>query len=521
MYSLLIKNCQLIDGTGEPAKLADVAVQGDRIVNIDQNINVDAEKVIDAGGKILAPGFVDLQNHSDSYWQIFDNPSFDSLVSQGFTSIVIGNCGASLAPLLSHDALLSIQKWHNLEGANINWQSFSEYIEELSRHRFACNVASLVGYSTLRRGIVGDQVRSLEKEELAALKRFLSESIDAGAFGMSSGLSYSHEIIISEIELYELAKILSQKKALFSIHLRSEGSEVVEAVEESLDIARSTEVNLKISHLKVRNETNWPKFDEVLQKIENAYHKGYNVHFDVYPYTAIWQPLYAYMPRWAIEGGRQIMLKHFENPTQKNKILAHLNNLNVKFSSMLVASTANKLNFMGKTIGQIAKNMEVSSEQAVLHILENGGSEVLAFEESLDPKQVNSALTHPLSFVATDGGGFSDKIKDKLVHPRCFGSATKFLHYAISENVLPLEKAVKKLTSGPANKIGLKKRGEIKIGNFADMVIFDPQKVGSQASYQNPYQHSLGIEYVFVNGKAALAEGKLTTQLPGYVLRKG
>lgn len=520
MYSLIIKNCLLVDGSGAPARKADVAVQGDKIVNIDQNISTDAEQIVEAEGKVLSPGFIDLQNHSDSYWQIFDNPSFDSLVSQGFTSIVIGNCGASLAPLLSHDALLSVQKWHNLDGANINWQSFSEYIEELSRHRFACNVASLVGYSTLRRGIVGDQVRSLEKEELTALKKFLIESIDSGAFGMSSGLSYSHEIIISEIELYELAKILSQKNALFSIHLRSEGSEVSEAVEESLDIARSTEVNLKISHFKVRNENNWPKFAEVIQKIENAYHKGYNVHFDVYPYNAIWQPLYTYLPRWAIEGGRNVMLKHFENPVQKNKILAYLNNLNVKFPSMIVASTANKLNFVGKTIGQIAKNMEVSSEQAVLHLIQNGGSEVLVFEENLDPQQVHEAVMHPLSFVATDGGGFPANVKDRLVHPRCFGSAPKFLREALDTQSLTLEKAIKKLTSGPAKKIGLAKRGELKVGNFADMVLFDPEKVNSLADYHNPYRFSQGIEYVFVNGKSVLAEGKLTQQMPGYVLRK-
>lgn len=520
MYSLLIKNCLLVDGTGAPARRADVAIQGDKIANIDQNISTVAEQIIEAEGKVLTPGFIDLQNHSDSYWQIFDNPSFDSLVTQGFTSIVIGNCGASLAPLLSHDALLSVQKWHNLDGANINWQSFSEYIEELSRHRFACNVASLVGYSTLRRGIVGDQVRSLEKEELTALKKFLIESIDSGAFGMSSGLSYSHEIIISEIELYELAKILSQKNALFSIHLRSEGTEVSEATEESLDIVRSTDVNLKISHLKVRNENNWPKFEEVIQKIENAYHKGYNVHFDAYPYTAIWQPLYAYLPRWAIEGGRNVMLKHFENSVQKNKILAYLNNLNVKFPSMIVASTANKLNFVGKTIGQIAKNMEVSSEQAVLHLIQNGGSEVLVFEENLNPQQVHEAVIHPLSFVATDGGGFPDNVKDRLVHPRCFGSAPKFLREALDTRSLTLEKAVKKLTSGPANKIGLKKRGELKIGNFADMVLFDSEKISSQADYHNPYRYSQGIEYVFVNGKAVLAEGKLTRQMPGYILRK-
>ncbi len=361
MYSLIIKNAKVIDGSGTAAVLADVAVQGDQVVNIDRNITSSAETVLDASGKIVCPGFIDLQNHSDSYWQLFDNPGLDSLITQGFTSILIGNCGASLAPLLSHDALLSIQKWHNLEGSNINWQSFSEYIEELSRQRFACNVGSLVGYSTMRRGIVGDQIRSLEKSELNALRKTLEESLDAGAFGLSSGLSYSHEIIISELELYELAKIISKGNALFSLHLRSEGREVVEAVEEALDIARSTELNLKISHLKIRNEENWEKFPQVVEAINTAYHKGMNVHFDVYPYDTIWQVLYSYLPKWAIEGGRTLMLKHFSDSVQKNNILTYLSNSNVKFSSLLVTSTANRLNFTGKTVGQIAKILLSSS----------------------------------------------------------------------------------------------------------------------------------------------------------------
>ncbi|MEK7161439.1 MAG: amidohydrolase family protein, partial [Patescibacteria group bacterium] len=257
-----------------------------------------------------------------------------------------------------------------------------------------------------------------------------------------------------------------------------------------------------------------------IELIETAYHQGANVHFDVYPYDTIWQALYSYLPKWAIEGGRTIMLKHFADPTQKNKILMYLNNLGVKFSSMRIASTASKLSFVGKTIGQAAKNLGVSSEQAILNIIENGGSEVLVFEKNLDQTQVNKFTLHPLSFLGTDGAGFSVVYNGKLVHPRCFGTAGKFLNYVLAEKKLTLETAIKKLTSGPAKKIGLHKRGEIKVGNFADLVIFDPNKIKDMATYENPYQFTAGIEYVFVNGQAAVSEGKITGQLPGYALRK-
>lgn len=520
MYSLLIKNATVVDGSGNPGKILDVAIQGDQIVNIDKNITTSAQTVLDATGKILAPGFVDLQNHSDGYWQIFDNPSLDSMITQGYTTILIGNCGASLAPLLTNEALLSVQKWHNLEATNINWVSFSEYVEELSRKRFSCNIASLVGYSTLRRAVVGDQIRSLDKAELTALKKALEESMDAGAFGLSNGLSYAHEIIISELELFDLAKIVKNHRGLFSVHLRSEGGEVIEALDEALDIARSTEVNLKISHFKIRNETNWHKFPEAVGLIDNAYHQGVNVHFDVYPYDSIWQALYSYLPKWAMEGGRTIMLKHFADPVQKNKILTYLNNLTVRFPSVMIASTANKLNFTGKTIGQIAKNLETSSEEAILQLIANGGSEVLVFEKNLDSDQVEQLLAHPLSFIGSDGAGFSDQITNKLVHPRCFGTSGKFLNLTVAKGSLTIEAAVKKLSSGPAKKLGLKRRGEIKVGNFADLVIMDLSKVKDLASYENPYQFTQGIEYVFVNGKLAVAEGKVTDGLPGYVLRK-
>lgn len=520
MYSLLIKNATIIDGSGKAPYVADLAVQGDEIANIAPNISTTAEEVIDAEGKIVCPGFVDLQNHSDSYWQLFDNPTLDSMISQGFTTILTGNCGASLAPLLSHEALLSVQKWHNLDAANINWQTFSEYIEELSTHKFGCNVASLVGYSTLRRAIVGDRVRALEKEEMAALKKALSQSLDAGAFGLSNGLSYAHEIIISELELFELAKIVKKANGLFSIHLRSEGGEVTEAVDEAIDIARNTDVNLKISHLKIRNQQNWEKYSEVVGLIEVAYHQNVNVHFDLYPYDTIWQALYSYLPKWAIEGGRTILLKHLSDPVQKNKILMYLNNLGVNFSAMQIASTANKLNFTGKTVGQVAKNLETSSEKAVLELIANGGSEVLVFEKNLKPEHVSALAEHPLSFIGTDGAGFSAAQKDKLVHPRCFGTATKFIKESLGSGRISLEEIIRKLTSGPATKMGLKKRGELKPGNFADLVIFDKASISDRSTYQNPFQYSEGIEFVFVNGKTAVAHGKITGEKHGRILRK-
>lgn len=522
MYSLIIKNARIIDGSGNEPKegLFDLAVQDDEIVNIAPKINSAAHQIIDIEEKILAPGFVDLQNHSDSYWQLFDNPSLDSLVTQGYTTAVIGQCGASLAPLLSKQGQLAMQKWHNLDGANFNWQTYGEFLEVLDQRRYGCNIAGLVGYATLRRGILGDEVRALEQPELNALKIILKDSLKSGAFGLSTGLSYAHEIIISQLELSELAKLVSGQDGIFSVHLRSEGGEIIESVEEVLEIARSCNLNLKLSHLKIRGASNWQQLPHLLEILDTAYHRGIKLHFDVYPYETIWQPLYSYLPRWAKEGGRQLMLKHFSDPSQKNKILAYLNSLDVKWPEVMVASTGSKLQFTGKTIGQIAKNLETSSESAVLHILEHSGAEVLVFEKNLEEDGVKKLLAHPLGFVATDGGGFNLSQKDKLVHPRCFGTAPKFLKMSVKENLLPLHEAVHKLSGGPAAKLGLKDRGQIKIGYKADLVVFDPKNIDDKATYENPYQYSSGIDYVFVNGRAQIFGGKLMGQTFGRVLRK-
>jgi N-acyl-D-amino-acid deacylase len=520
MYSLLIKQARLIDGTGQPERICDVAVEGDQIVNIASEIKSGAELTINAAGKVLAPGFIDVQNHSDSHWQIFDNPQLDSLITQGFTSVILGNAGASLAPLLSENALLSLQKWHTLDGTNINWRSFKEFVESMQIKQFGCNVGSLVGYSTLRRGLVGDRTTPLTIDELESLKKAYQDALESGAFGLSTGLAYAHEVLISEIELYELAKLTAQFNALFSIHMRNEADEVIESVREAISIAQQANCNVKIAHLKIRNHPNWNKLDDVLQELEVAWHQGTNIHFDVYPYTSTWQPLYSYLPRWAIQGGRKHLLAELHNPVQHNKILTALNNSDTHIKDLIIASTSAKLHVNGKPMGKLAADMEMSSEQAMLKLVENGGSEVLVFDECLDENGVTTLLEHPLGIVASNGSGFSLRDQTRLVHPRCFGTAPKYLRKAIIGGRISLPEAIRKLTTAPAIKLGMHRRGIIAVDAFADLVLFDPAQITDLATMSNPYQLSKGIEYVWVNGVMSAHNGVPTGHVGGRFLTK-
>lgn len=510
MYSLLIKNATIIDGTGDAPISGDVAIEGDLIANIAPHIKSNAQEIIDAQGKVLAPGFIDIQNHSDSHWQLFENPTLDSLTTQGFTTILVGNSGASLAPLITSDALLSLQKWHKLDGVNINWRSFDEFAQTMQAQTFGTNVASLVGYSTLRRGLVGDRLSPLSVEELETLKKLADDAMKQGAFGISTGLSYAHEVIISEIELYEIARLVASRNALMSVHLRNEANQVVESVREIIAVAQQAKANVKIAHLKIRHQNNWPLLSDVVTELETAWHQGVNIHFDVYPYTSTWQALYTYLPTWAIQGGRKHLLEELNNPVQRNKIISWLNNSDTSIKDLIIASTSNRLHVTGKTMGTIAADMGVSSEEALLKLVENGGSEILTFEENMNPADVKSLSEHPLGFVATNGSGYSIANREKLVHPRCFGSAPKYLQEAIAGKRIDLSHAIRKLTLAPAEKLNLPYRGKIAPEFQADLVLFDPNQISNRASLSNPFQYSQGIEYVWVNGQLAVRNGQPT-----------
>lgn len=524
MYDLLIKKATVVDGSGQASFVADVAVGDGRILNIAANIDAKAETVVSAEGLVLSPGFIDVQNHSDSFWNLFDNPGLDSLLLQGFTSVLVGQCGTSLAPLLSTSALRSSQKWHALSGSNFNWTSFAEFARHFSGRPFGLNVGSLVGYSTIRRGLLMDEQRQLAPAESEMIRDVVHRALGEGAFGVSSGLAYTHEANVSELELFDLAQAAAAHDALLSVHLKSEAFGVVREVRQMLEVAARSGARLKISHLKIRGQQNWHQLEELLAELEHAVHQGIDVSFDVYPYATTWRPLYTYLPAWATLGGREEMLHALADPVQYRKVLAHLHDRQHRFQDMVVASTSYPMRVVSKTFGQIAEGLGVTSEEAVLEVLKNGGAEVLVFDHSLHEEHVDSLLAHPLSLIATDGGGFPRREavghQERLVHPRCYGTTGQFFARMRTTRRLSLEVAVAKLTGMAARVWGLKDRGLVAVGAQADLVLFNPLHMYDRASVADPYRSPAGIVDVWVNGVQAVHDGQVLGVRAGEFLRK-
>jgi N-acyl-D-amino-acid deacylase len=518
MLDILIKNGTVMDGTGNPARKADVAIEKGKITNIAPNITTKSLRIINAQDMFVTPGFIDLQNHSDSYWTILDQPDQMSLLSQGITTIMMGNCGASLAPLLSSESIKTIQKWHNLSGINLNWLSMGEFLKHMSTVPKGVNVGTLVGHSTLRRGLLGDQIRQVTDAEMKVMKNELYAALEQGAFGLSLGLVYAHEVNTSMEELQQLAQIIKSTDRYLSVHLRSEGKHILEALDEVIELAANTGVPIKISHLKVRGKSNWQLFGRLMSKIEVAYHQGINISFDVYPYSTSWSVLYTYLPKWAYEGGRDQILKMIADPMSRRKILDYLRETSQELDNIIVSEAAYNANFVGKTLKQIGINQSVSSAEAVLNVITATKAQVMVFDHNLSDEHVELFCTSPLSFIATDGSGYSGKTS-KLVHPRCFGAVPRFLSMVRDNKIMKWEHAIRKLAADPAKLLGLNDRGILGVDKAADVTIFDPLTITDKADYQNPDSVSEGVQTVIVNGQEAFAQ-KQVKNLNGQVLKR-
>jgi N-acyl-D-amino-acid deacylase len=509
MYDILVQGGTIIDGTGKSAYQADVAVQDGKIVEIAPNIPAKkAEKVIDAKDHYVTPGFIDIQNHSDSYWTLFDQPEQKSLLAQGITSIVIGNCGASLAPLASAETLKTFQKWHGLSGINVNWSSFGELLRVLEGMQKGVNVASLIGHATLRRGLLGDQPRNAKPDEIKIMENQLMVALSEGGMGMSMGLVYAHEVDSTTEELIKLSAHLKDKKKYLSVHLRSEGGAVLDAIDEVIDIASRCEIPVKISHLKVRDKKNWHNFDRVINKLENAYHQGIDVTFDVYPYNSSWSVLYTYLPRWSYEGGRNEILRRLSNKMDRRKILDHLKEQQFNYQNITIATAETNTGFVGKSIQAVATNQGVSNEEALMNVIAATQAQVIGFDHNLSDENVELFLSSPLSIISTDGAGYNGG-SEHLVHPRCYGTMPAFLKMVREKKLMRWEQAIRKITSEPARLLGSENRGVLETQKAADIVIFDPLAITDMATYDHPFRYPMGIQSVLVNGKLAWEKNEL------------
>lgn len=523
MYDLIIRGGTVIDGTGNERFLADVAVSDGIVVKIGDLKNEKAEREIDANGKYVTPGFVDISNRSDVYWRIFKDPLLESLIKQGITTIIGGNSGSSLAPIYNEHMFLSTQKWASARDMNANWETFGEFLKAVEARHLSVNFGTFVGHSTIRRGITGDEMRTLSASELDSLVKHIGVSFKEGAFGLSVGLLYTHSQNTTKEELEKIAQISKDNNNLFAAHLRDEESNLIESVNEILDITKKTKVRTHITHLKAVGKRNWSSLKEALQIIEEARSMGLEITFDVYPYTYTGSILYTFLPRWLTDGGKKMMLSRLRKKKIYNYALEELNKRSLDFFEDAIIMVAYKNdNIKGKTIGQLARRKELSIAETILNIILASEGMVIALFNSLSEENIKTEIAHPYSIITSNAPGYTltKEYLTNIVHPRSFGSFPRLLRrYVIEKKVLSWESAIHKSSGKPASYIGLKKRGLLIKDYNADILIIDPNKIEDVSTIEAPMQYSKGIDYVFINGVVVIDNGKTTGIRPGQVLR--
>lgn len=523
MFDIIIKNGTILDGTGEPMYRGDVGIREGMIAEIGDLHNEHGEKEMDATGKYVSPGFIDVNDHSDTYWRIFLDPALESLLHQGVTTIIGGNCGTSLAPLVNHEVMKSIQKWTDMKKVSFNWLSMKEFLSEVEKKKLSLNFASLVGHGTLRRGLVGDEVRDISPDEMKQMKKMLTQAMKDGALGFSTGLVYTHAKLASSREIAELAEIVKKYDGVYTTHIRGESHELIRSVEEAIRIAQITGVRLQISHLKAMGKKNWPLMEEALNMIETARSSGIDVHFDVYPYTSTGSVLYILLPDWATEGGRAMMLTRLKDADTRKKVIKEMKANEYDYSKVTISISALDKALNHKRIEDIARIQGKSVEDAIIDVLIASDGHVVTMMEVLSEKNVDKGVINPFSIISSNGSGYDvEHVKTgEVVHPRNFGSFPRVLaNYVRTRSVVGWEEAVRKMSGLPAEKFKIEKRGVLKKGNYADVIVFDPKMVKDLATVENPYQYSEGIECVLVNGQVAMNNGIINDLRSGEVLRR-
>lgn len=526
-YDLLIAGGSVIDGTGEAAYMADVGLIGDRIVEIGAIKQHGGKKVIDATGRIVCPGFIDIHTHTDL--SLLVNPRAESKVRQGVTTEVTGQDGSSYAPL-SEEGLKALREGYGKKyNVDINWQDFPAFFSALERNKIGVNFISFVGQGTLRGLVVGQDNVPATPEQIEAMKRLVEESMAGGAWGLSSGLEYTPGSFASEDEIAELCKAAAAYNGIYATHMRNEDDLLQEAVEEAIRIAQKGGIPLHISHFKASGKRNWEKVKPVLEIIEKANAEGMDITLDRYPYIAYATTLQNLFPTKFRDGGAEGFISHLQTPRilaeMKQAALAKIDMLGDWSAVMITSVTStNNQSYVGKRVSEIVAESGEDPFEFVRRLLiaENGNVGMVGF--GMSEGEIKSVLTHPLVMIASDGGAAATygPLSELTPHPRWYGTFPRVLgQYCRDEKWFDLPTAVNKMTGMPAKRLGLLDRGRIDVGLAGDVVIFNPETVADPSDFMKPHQYAIGIDYVLVNGAVVIEKGEHTGVLPGKVLRNG
>ena len=528
-WSLLLKGGTVVDGSGAPGTVADVAVEGERIAAVGPRLEGAAARTVDATGHVIAPGFIDAHSHSDLFY--FACPSAESKVRQGVTTEVVGMCSFSQAPVRA-DQREIVQGWAGGIGASfdLRWETFAQYLDALRSIRPAVNVVHCVGHGALRIASMGFASRPADADDLRAMERHLGEAMDAGAFGFSTGLVYPPSSYADTRELIALARAMASRNGLYFSHVRGESSMLESSIAEAIRIGEEAGVPVQIAHVKASGRENWPKIDAVLGMIEAARARGVDVAGDVYPYNAGSTKLDNMMPGWAHEGGVGKLLERLADRATRRRIAEEclvdgerwrtVSQGGLGFDQVFIASCRRR-ELEGLNLAQLARQRGDAPAEALMSLLyeEKCTVGMISFGQSLET--VAKVLAHPALMIGSDSiplfAGEGDR--PGKPHPRTYGTFPRVLgEYARERRLFSLETAVHKMTGLPAARLRLRDRGLLRAGYTADLVVFDAQTVKDESTYAEPHRYPTGIPYVVVNGAVVVDGGRMRDTRAGRVL---
>jgi len=529
-YDLLIRHGSIYDGSGKPPVTGDIAINGQKIAAVGKLNDAHGKKEIDAKGLAVAPGFINMLSWANE--SLIEDGRSQSGIRQGVTLEVFGE-GSSMGPLND-----TMKKGMREEQGDIKysveWTTLAEYLDYLVKRGVSCNVASFVGATTVRIHEVGYADRPPTPEELDRMKELVRQAMKEGALGVGSSLIYAPAFYAKTDELIALCKVAAEYHGMYISHIRSEGSRLLEAADELIAIAREARIPAEFYHLKAAGKPNWDKLDKLLEKIEAARAQGLPITADMYTYIAAGTGLDATMPPWVQEGGLKEWVKRLKGPAIRERVKREMSTPTDKWENFFVAAgspqkillvgfkTQKLKPLIGKTLAEVAKIRGTSPEETAMDLVieDNGRVDTIYFLMSED--NVRKQLKQPWVSFGSDEASLAPEgvFLKSNPHPRAYGNFARVLgKYVRDEKIVPLEAAIRRLSALPAENLKLDRRGALKPGYFADVVIFDPAKVEDHATFDRPHQYSTGMRDVFVNGIQVLKDGEHTGAKPGQVVR--
>ncbi len=529
-YDIIIRNGQIVDGSGNASFIGDVGLNADTIAAIGDLGNAEGIKEIDAKGLVVAPGFINMLSWSVA--SLIEDGKSQSDIRQGVTLEVFGE-GWSMGPLTE-----KMKREEEAEQGDIKykveWTTLNDYLEFLTQKGISPNVASFVGATTLRINTIGYEDREPTPVELDSMKLLVRQAMEDGALGIGSSLIYAPAFYSTTEELIELCKVAAEYDGMYISHMRSEGAKIFESLDELIKIASEANIRAEIYHLKMAGKTNWDKFDAVIAKIDSARKAGLHITTDMYNYTAGATGLDAAMPPWVQEGGYESWSARLQDPEIRKKVIDEMVSETTEWENLMKAAGSPKkllligfkndsLKYLaGKTLAEVAKMKNLSPEETAIELVINDGSRVGTVYFLMSEDNVKKQIALPYMSFGSDAESAAPEgvFLKSSTHPRAYGNVARLLgKYVREEQVISLEEAIHKLTTLPATNLKIKKRGALKIGNYADLAIFSPDEVGEVGTYAKPQQYSIGMQHVFVNGEQVLKNGEHTGALPGQVVR--